>query len=136
MPNYIPNAESRVKTYFQTHIFPYNFHKCFLGELIKVFGANFLIPNKYYDVEYDDDGNMIESNEDDYSYKDQLTFHLSFFEGTYGWNKAFKAACDECGLMDIYDDYENMDWVHSDIFDGYIAEMMIDELFADTQHND
>jgi hypothetical protein len=50
-----------------------------------------------------------------------------------GWYQAFKAACDQCGIIDICDDYYKMDWVRSDIFDGYIADIMIDVLFDDKE---
>lgn len=130
MTDYLTNAENDIKTYFETHDIPTRFHQCFFGEFVKIFGVNFLIPDKYYDIQYDDDGNLIKYDDELYSYKDQIDFYLTNLGGTYGWNTAFKAACDQCGIMDIYDDYYKMDWVRSDIFDGYIADMMIDELFG------
>ena len=133
MTDYLTDAQNDIKTYFETHDIPTYFYQCFFGELVKTFGTHFIIPDKYYNAEYDEDGNIIKSYEDHYSYKEQIGFHLMFLEGTGGWNKAFKAACDQCGIMDIYDDYDKMDWVRSDIFDGYIADKMIDVLFADTE---
>lgn len=130
MTDYLTNAENDITTYFETHDIPTRFHQCMFGELIKVFGVDFLIPDTAYLLQCDDDGNFIPINEDDYSYKDQIDFYLTNFGGTFGWNKAVKAACDQCGIINIYDDYSNMDWVRSDIFDGYIADMMIDELFG------
>ncbi len=131
MADYLTDAENDIKTYFETHDIPIYFYRCFFGELIKIFDVEFLIPDTVYLLQCDDDGNAMPINEDDYSYKDQIDFYLTNFGGTFGWNKAFKAACDQCGIINIYDDYSNMDWVRSDIFDGYIADMMIDELFKE-----
>lgn len=136
MTNYLTDADNDIKTYLDTHDIPIYFYQCLFGELVKVFGAKFLIPDKYYDAQYDDDGNLIEPKEDTYSYKDQIDFYLTCLGGTGGWNIAFKEACDQCGIMDIYDDYANMDWVRSDIFDGYIADKMLDVVFIDIEYND
>lgn len=136
MADYLTDANNDIKTYFELHDIPTRFHRCFFGEFIKVFGVDFLIPDTFYLLGCDDDGNYIPINEDDYSYKDQISFYLNDLCSTYGWGKAFKAACDQCGIMDIYDDYYKMDWVRSDIFDGYIADKTIEVLFADTEHKD
>lgn len=134
MTDYLTDANNDIKTYLETHDIPTRFHQCFFGELIKVFGVEFLIPDTAYLLQCDNDGNYIPINEDDYSYKDQIDFYLTNLGGTYGWNTAFKAACDQCGIMDIYDDYAKMNWVYSDTFDGYIADKMIDVLFADKEN--
>lgn len=136
MTDYLTDAQNDIKTYFETHDIPTHFYQCFFGELVKIWGAKFLIPDKYYDAQYDDDGNIIEPKEDTYSYKDQIDFYLICISGTTGWGLAFKEACNQCGLMDLYDDYSNMDWVRSDIFDGYIADNMLNTLFADDWKND
>lgn len=134
MTDYVTNAEINVKTYLETHDVPTYFYQCFFGELVKVWGGSFIIPNECFIAPFDDDGNEVEDY--DYSYKDQLDYTFTFLGGTAGWHTAFKEACDQCGIMDIYDDYSNMDWVHSDIFDGYIADEMLDVLFADAHRND
>jgi hypothetical protein len=128
MSDYLTDAQNDIKTYFETHDIPIRFYQCFFGELVKVFGVKFLIPDASYLDNYEED--------EDYSYKEQLGYYLNSNGGTGGWNLAFKEACDQCGIMDIYDDYSNMDWVRSDIFDGYIADKMLDVLFDDTRHND
>lgn len=107
--DYINNAEDKIRTYFKNHKFPNYFYLCFFGELIKMFGANIIIPDKDYLAEYDDDGNIIISNEEDYSYKDQLDYYFNVSTGTYGWNLALKEACAQCGLMDFYLDYSKFD---------------------------
>jgi hypothetical protein len=110
--------KTTLKSTLKPHNIPTYFYQCFFGELIKVFGVKFLIPD------------------DDYSYMEQLTLHLDQLGGTGGWHIAFKEACDQCDIISIYADYSQMNWIHSDIFDGYIADEMIEVLFADTKHND
>ncbi len=136
MTDYLTDAENDIKTYLDTHSIPTYFYQCFFGELVKVFGVQFLISYTDDWVNYDDEGNIISENEHQHSYKEHLECYLANVGGTVGWNKAFKESCDQCGIMDIYDNYSHMNWVHSDIFDGYIADKMIDVLFADTHQND
>lgn len=128
MTNYLTNAQNYIKTYFETHDIPTHFYQCFFGELIKMFGAKFLIPSTDYLDMYDD--------EEDYSYTNQIGHYLICQGGTGGWYEAFRTSCDQCGLMDVWDDYEKMDWVYSDTFDGYIAGKMIEILFNTTHNND
>ena len=129
MSDYLTDAHNDIKAYFETHDIPTRFYQCFFGELVKVWGIKFLIPDTAY---------LYCDEEDDatYSYKGQIGFFLTNQGGTVGWNLAFKEACDQCGLMDIYDDYSRFCWVRSDTFDGYIADKMLEALFDDTRHND
>ena len=128
--NYINDAEDKICTYFKNHKLPNYFYLCFFGELIKMFGANIIIPDKDYLAEYDDDGNIIISNEEDYSYKDQLDYYFNVSTSTYGWNLALKEACAQCGLMDFYLDYSKFDWVESDLCDEYIIEEVWNIIFS------
>lgn len=136
MTDYLTDAQNDIKTYFETHDIPTYFYKCLFGELVKVYGLAFVSPDPHYNAEYDDDGNMVTSCEDEYSYRDQLDFTLAFMTGTGGWGLALKQSCGQCGLMDIYDDYTNMDWIYSDIFDGYIADKMLEVIFNDSNRQD
>ncbi len=131
MTDYLTEAKDKIEAYLTTHEIPNYFYSCFFGELIKVFGIKFLIPDLNYDAEYDDDGEIIPCDEDDYSYKDQVDYYLTCLGGTGGWGLAFEEACKQCDLLNLYEDYSNFDWVHSDIFDGYIADNMIEVLFED-----
>lgn len=136
MTDYLTDAANDIKVYFETHDIPIYFYQCFFGELVKICGINFLIPDKYYDAEYDDDGNIIEYDDELYSYEDQIGYFLTCQGGTGGWYEAFKEACKQCDLMDIHEDYCQLCWLRSDIFDGYIADRMLEVLFDDTRHND
>ena len=133
--DYLDTAQDKIDKYFKEHALPDYFFQCFFGELIKVLGIKGLIPDKYYDVEYDDEGNIIESNCEDYSYKNQLDYYLSYMCGTAGWHMAFEESCRECKLIDVYKYYFNLDWIESDIFDSYVAEEMLNVIFSDDIKN-
>lgn len=127
--DYLDEIENEVQTYFSTHHIPTYFYQCFFGELVKVWGASIIVPDKNYRAEYDDDFNIIEESWDDYSYKDQIDYCLAMAGGTGGWFIAFKEACTQCDLMDMYEHYAGLDWRHSDIFDGIIVDNMVNILF-------
>lgn len=136
MSDYLTDAKNDVQVYFETHEIPNYFYQCLFGEIVKVWGIKFLIPDKNYLAEYDDDGNILPGNDDDYSYKDQIDYFLTLEGGTGGWNVAFKEACEQCDLMSMYEDYRKFDWVRSDYFDGCVADKMIDVLFANNSITD
>jgi hypothetical protein len=127
--DYLIEAENDIKSYFETHQIPPYFYQCLFAEFIKVFGIQFLIPDKEYLAEYDDDGNILESNNDDYSYKDQIAYYLTMLSGTFGWTNAFAMSCEQCKLSQLLQYYHSTDWVRGDIFDGYIVDKMVDALF-------
>lgn len=56
--------------------------------------------------------------------------------GTVGYGLAFKETCVQCELTQLYQDYQNIDWVRSDIFDGYIVDQMLEVLFAKDKTDD
>lgn len=129
---YLNNAQDKIDKYFKEHVLPDYFYQCFFGELIKVFGIKGLIPDKYYDAEYDDEGNLIESDCEDYSYRNQLDYYLTYMCGTVGWDLAFKLACSQCGLEStLYKYYSEMDWIESDYFDEKIVIEMLNVLFLE-----
>lgn len=136
MFDYISDTQNDITAYFQNHSIPDYFYQCLFGELIKVWGVTFLIPNKNYDAECDDDGNLITYHDEDYSYKDQIDYFLSIECGTGGWYLAFKETCKLCDLMWMHDDYCTLDWVRSDYFDDYIENKMIEILFSKSNTND
>lgn len=129
MSDYLTDAQNEVQAYFATHNIPTYFYQCLFGELVKIWGARMITPDKDYLAEPDDDGNIIASSWDGYSYRDQIDYHLTMQGGTGGWFLAFKEACAQCDLIDMSEYYKGLDWVHSDIFDGVIAENMINILF-------
>ena len=114
MTDYLTDAKNDIKTYLDTHPIPTYFYRCFLGELVKIWGVLPLFPD------------------DDYSRTEPTIWFLDGVSGTGGWCKAFEAACSECGIMDIHDDYSKMDWVHSGIFNEYICEKMLNVIFTNT----
>ena len=136
MTDYLTDAQNDIEAYFESHDIPKYFYQCFFGELVKMFGTSLIAPNPSYLAEYDDEDNIIPGDENDYSYKDQLDYSLTFLGGTGGWYKAFKESCVQCELMQLYQDYQNMDWVRSDIFDGYIADRTLDSMFTEDKTGD
>ena len=106
------------------------------GEIIKVWGTKFLIQDKYYDAEFDEEGNLIKSNEESYSYKRQIEYFLVCQGGTYGWVEAFEKTCVQCSITDVYEYYTKLDWMLSDIFDGYVIDKMLKILINDNENRD
>ena len=125
--------EAKCKSYIESFNIPKYFYLCLFGELVKVFGLGLIEPNEDYLAEYDDDGNVIPSENDDYSYKDQIDCTLTFLGGTNGYNVALKEACKQCCKMDFYEYYNQLDWMFSDHVDGYILDNVVDVLFSKEQ---
>lgn len=134
--DYLNEAQTEVTAYLAEHPLPNYFYYCLFGELVKIWGIRFVTPDPNYLVEYDDDFHVIEPNTDDYSYKDQIDYFLTVQGGTSGWYEAFKEACVQCNLQDLLDYYNSIDWVHSDYFDGCIADKMVEVLFAEDARSD
>ena len=127
--------EKKIDKYLEEQNIPNYFYQCFLGELIKIF-PQIIIPDIYYDAEYDEDGNMItKTNEDlkNYSYKKQLDFYLTYENGTMGWSFAFTEACNQCNLQSLNQYYRKLDWMESDYFDSLITQKIIETLFSERQ---
>lgn len=135
MNDYLKEAENDVQNYFNTHDIHKSFYLSFFGEIIKIFGGWFLIPDKNYDAEFDDNGNLLPSESTEYSYREQIIFQLSMYCGTTGWNRAFEAACKGNGLNELFIYYRYLDWVRSDIFDGYIADRTVDAVLGNEENN-
>lgn len=127
--DYYSNVETDIEAYLISHNIPICFYYYLFGELIKTFGEEILIPDMDYLAEYDDNGNKIGSSNDDYSYRDQIEYNLVCMSGTAGWAHAFKASCEHCNCMWLWEDYSKMDWIYSDIFDGHICDATVDILF-------
>lgn len=111
--DYLTDASNEVQSYFATHDIPTYFYQCLFGELVKIFGMNFVAPCDTGD-----------------SYKDQISEYLTLTSGSGGWDLAFSETCRQCDMYDMYEYYSDLDWVRSDIFDGYIVDSLVDALFA------
>jgi hypothetical protein len=113
MTDYITDAQNDVKSYFETYDIPNYFYQHFFAELIKIFGVQRFIP----------------SDNNERSYKDWIDYHLTALSGSFGWVDAFTQSCKQCELRWLSRDYNRMDWVKSDIFEGYIVDKMVEALF-------
>lgn len=134
--DYLDEISNEVQDYFTTHHIPTYFYQCLFGELVKIWGASMITPDKDYLAEPDDDGNLIASSWDDYSYKDHIDYYLTMQGGTGGWFIAFKEACAQCDLIDMYEYYKSLDWMHGDVFDDIIADNMVKILFSENVGHD
>lgn len=126
---FLENTKKEVEEYFSTQEIPEGFYVCFFGEFIKAFGVMPLIPDCSYLTEYDDNGNVIGCDIDNYSYKDQLEAYMLMLAGTGGWNTAFSATCNQFNKEQLLNDYNSSNWIYSDFFDTYIVEKIIESLF-------
>ena len=136
MTDYLTDVHNDIQTYFETHEIPSYFLNCFFGELIKVWGVYPLIPDNGYLMDYDDDDHVLLVSEKEYSYEDQISWFLTNEGGTAGWHLAFKEACEQCDMMNLYEYYRLLDWIRSDYFDGFIADKMVKVLFGEGTSSD
>ena len=121
------------KRYVESFNLQKYFYLCLFGELVKVFGLRLIEPDSSYLAEYDDDGNALPYEDDNYSYKDQIDCLLTFLGGTGGYNVALKEACKQCGMNDFYESYNKLNWMFSDYVDGYILDNVVDVFFSEEQ---
>ena len=56
---------------------------------------------------------------------------ITSVDSTYGWNKAFKATCEELELNDCYSWYGEFDWYEGDLLDSDISELLVATVFDD-----
>lgn len=58
--------------------------------------------------------------------KDELGYPaFDRFEGTCGWNKAFKHACEKTELNWLYKWYAELEWYDSDMVDGDFSKQLM-----------
>lgn len=117
--DYLEDVSNKVKSYFETHSIPTYFYQCLFGELIKIWGINLVAPYDTGDT-----------------YETQIDERIAMMTGTGGWNVSFKAACEQCDMIEINDYYRNLDWIESDIFDGIITDNMVKILFSENVGHD
>ena len=86
---------------------PEYFWAGFVGELVSVFGLDLF--DKVDDEE---------------------CVGADFVTGTSGWNYAFRAACDKLNLEWLFDYYDKLDWMRSDVFDGEILDKVLEKFVS------
>lgn len=106
----VNNAEA----YIKERNIPQYFYESMFGEFIKIFGVETIKPWSKWK-----------------SYKEQLYCLFSANIGTSGWALAFKLACIQCDLLDLYEYYDQLDWDYSDVFDSFILENMMNIMFKE-----
>lgn len=45
-------------------------------------------------------------------------------DSTAGWMNALKQTCTELNIFDVYEYWNRLDWMESDILDGHISELL------------
>lgn len=55
--------------------------------------------------------------------KTYYNFYL-YHETTVGWHDAFKVACKNCKMNDVFEYYNTLDWYDGDIFDSQFDELL------------
>lgn len=87
---------------------PEYFWAGFSGELVSVFGLDLF----------------------DKVEEDQECTHADFVVGTAGWNYALRATCDKLNLKWLFDYYDKLDWMQSDMFDGEILNKVLEKFVS------
>lgn len=52
--------------------------------------------------------------------------YLFNLEGTYGWSKSFKGACQKYNLEYVFVYYDQLEWYDSDLFDDELGILLVD----------
>ena len=87
---------------------PEYFYESLWGELVSVFGSSVIEITGYTPDEKEESFEPI--------------YGLAYCTSTCGWNAAVWATCRKLDLMPIYEYYDGLGWVESDLFDGEIEE--------------
>lgn len=94
---------------------PFMFYQALFGELVSVFGFEFLVPHeKLY--------NRKDIVKD---YTEMVSEFIFASENTSGYNAAFKQTCRKLSMEWLIDYEKTLDWYDSDIFFNEISTEMI-----------
>ena len=75
------------------------------------------------------------SSNEKYDYVDQIDLILCMQGGTGGWAEAFKQTCKKLSMLWLWDYYRSLEWYDSDLFDGEIADGIIEKFFRNENHH-
>ena len=90
---------------------PEYFYESLWGELVSVFGSSVIEITGYTPDEKEESFKPI--------------YGLAYCTSTSGWNVAVWATCRKLDLMPVYEYYDGLGWIESDLFDGEIEEEII-----------
>lgn len=131
------DCRDKVREYLDSREIPDRFFACMFGELVKIFGSALIEPNPYYCLTKEKQREAIENGKspsylENYSYRNQIDFELTYESGTGGWYNALASTCwilDMESLLNIYNELRLSSWMNSGYFDEWIGDKIIEYLF-------
>ena len=106
---------------------PDYFYYAFFGEFVSVFGPELIIPDTEMYKEL--------MSDEEYDYVDQINMMMCMQGGTSGWAEALKQTCKKLSMMWLWEYYCGLEWYDSDLFDGEIADCVIEKFFKGENHH-
>ena len=130
--DYDTDLPENIKRFFKEYNLTINKEFCdiFIGELIKIFGIDSIIPDTTWLLNYEIE-NVDGMSKPTWYFKKQIESFLSQILGTSGWETAFHLACMGAGITDLYYFYNELTFEESEIFDTFIADLTIKTMFYD-----
>lgn len=128
------DCRDKVREYLDSREIPDRFFACMFGELVKIFGSVLIEPNPYYCLTEENQREAIENGKspsylENYSYRDQIDFELTYEGGTGGWYNALKTTCWILDMESLLGVYEQLSWMNSDYFDEWVGDKIVEYLF-------
>lgn len=128
------DCRDKVREYLDSLEIPDRFFACMFGELVKIFGSALIEPNPYYCLTEEKQYEAIENGKaphylENYSYRDQIDFELTYEGGTGGWHNALKTTCWLLYMESLLNTYNKLSWMNSDYFDEWVSDKIIEYLF-------
>lgn len=130
--DYDTDLPENIKRFFKEHSLAVNKEFCdiFIGELIKIFGIDSIIPDATWLPNYEVE-NIDGMSKPTWYFKKQIESFLSQILDTSGWETAFHSACIGAGITDLYYFYSELTFEESEIFDTFVADLTIKTMFYD-----
>ena len=130
--DYDTDLPENIKRFFKEHNLAVNKEFCdiFIGELIKIFGIDSIIPDATWLPNYETE-NVDGMSKPTWYFKKQMESFLSQILDTSGWETAFHSACIGAGIIDLYYFYNELTFEESEIFDIFVADLTIKTMFYD-----
>lgn len=130
--DYDTDLPENIKRFFKEYNLTINKEFCdiFIGELIKIFGIDSIIPDATWLLNYEIE-NVDGMSKPTWYFKKQIESFLSQILGTSGWETTFHLACMGAGITDLYYFYNELTFEESEIFDTFIADLTIKTMFYD-----
>lgn len=128
------DCRNKVREYLDSLEIPDYFFACMFGELVKIFGSGLIQPNPFYCLSEEEQCKAVENGKlpsysENYSYRDQIDFELTYEGGTGGWYNALAATCWLLDMDSLLNVYNKLSWMNSDYFDEWVSDKIVEYLF-------